>query len=152
MVRTIPADRFPAVVAAATRVFITHGYQRTQVQDVADALGLAKGTLYGYADGKAALFAAAVRYADGHEAWPVVADLPGRQPRIDGPPNVDAQHSRRIGDRVRVRAARGRRAAAAELRSRAGCESRVPSVARADDSRGSGQLVFDRGAADHLSR
>jgi AcrR family transcriptional regulator len=51
MVRTIPADRFPAVVAAAARVFITHGYQRTQVQDVADALGLAKGTLYGYADG-----------------------------------------------------------------------------------------------------
>jgi AcrR family transcriptional regulator len=76
MVRTIPADRFPAVVAAAARVFITHGYQRTQVQDVADALGLAKGTLYGYADGKAALFAAAVRYADGHEAWPAVADLP----------------------------------------------------------------------------
>jgi AcrR family transcriptional regulator len=76
MVRTIPADRFPAVVAAAARVFITHGYQRTQVQDVADALGLAKGTLYGYADGKAALFAAAVRYADCHEAWPAVADLP----------------------------------------------------------------------------
>ena len=76
MVRTIPADRFPAVVSAAARVFITHGYQRTQVQDVADALGLAKGTLYGYADGKAALFAAAVRYGDGHEAWPAVADLP----------------------------------------------------------------------------
>src|SRR5258706_9410648 len=76
MARTIPVDRFPAVVAAAARVFITHGYQRTQVQDVADALGLAKGTLSGYADGKAALFAAAVRYADGHEAWPAVADLP----------------------------------------------------------------------------
>jgi AcrR family transcriptional regulator len=76
MVRTIPADRFPAVVSAAARVFITHGYQRTQVQDVADALGLAKGTLYGYADGKAALFAASVRYGDGHEAWPAVAELP----------------------------------------------------------------------------
>jgi EAL domain-containing protein (putative c-di-GMP-specific phosphodiesterase class I) len=45
--RTIPADRFPAVVAAAAQVFITHGNQRCQ--------------------GKAALFAAAVRYADGHE-------------------------------------------------------------------------------------
>jgi AcrR family transcriptional regulator len=78
MVRTIPADRFPAVVAAAARVFITHGYQRSQVQDVADALGLAKGTLYGYADGKAALFAAAVRYADGHEPMPEVVDLPVR--------------------------------------------------------------------------
>ncbi|GAA3152772.1 AcrR family transcriptional regulator [Kribbella aluminosa] len=76
MVRTIPSDRFAAVVAAAARVFITHGYQRAQVQDVADELGLAKGTLYGYAQGKAALFAAAVRFADGHEPLPVPADLP----------------------------------------------------------------------------
>ena len=76
MARTIPADRFAVVVAAAARVFITHGYQRTQVQDVADALGLAKGTLYGYAQGKAALFAAAVRFADGHEPLPTPADLP----------------------------------------------------------------------------
>jgi AcrR family transcriptional regulator len=76
MARTIPADRFSAVVAASARAFITHGYQRTQVQDVADALGLAKGTLYGYAQGKAALFAAAVRYADGHEPMPSLTDLP----------------------------------------------------------------------------
>src|SRR5260370_35964169 len=76
MARTIPADRFSAVVAASARAFITHGYQRTQVQDVADALGLAKGTLYGYAQGKAALFAAAVRYADGHEPVPGLTDLP----------------------------------------------------------------------------
>ena len=76
MARTIPADRFAVVVAAAARVFITHGYQRAQVQDVADALGLAKGTLYGYAQGKAALFAAAVRFADGHEPLPTPADLP----------------------------------------------------------------------------
>jgi AcrR family transcriptional regulator len=68
--------RFATVVAAAARVFITHGYQRAQVQDVADALGLGKGTLYGYAEGKAALFAAAVRYADGHEPLPGHADLP----------------------------------------------------------------------------
>jgi AcrR family transcriptional regulator len=76
MVRTIPPDRFPAVVAAAAQVFITHGYHRTQVQDVADALGLAKGTMYGYAQGKAALFAAAVRFADGHEPMPTPVDLP----------------------------------------------------------------------------
>jgi AcrR family transcriptional regulator len=74
--RAIPADRFAAVVAAAARVFITHGYQRAQVQDVADTLGLGKGTLYGYAQGKAALFAVAVRYADGHEPLPTPADLP----------------------------------------------------------------------------
>jgi AcrR family transcriptional regulator len=72
----IPADRFAAVVAAAAQVFIAHGYQRAQVQDVADVLGLGKGTLYGYAHNKAALFAAAVRYADGHEPMPATADLP----------------------------------------------------------------------------
>lgn len=76
MARTVPPDRFSAVVSAAAQVFITHGYQRTQVQDVADALGLAKGTLYGYAQGKEALFAAAVRYADGHETLPAPEDLP----------------------------------------------------------------------------
>jgi AcrR family transcriptional regulator len=76
VVRVIPADRFAAVVHAAARVFIAHGYQRAQVQDVADVLGLGKGTLYGYAEGKAALFAAAVRYADGHEPLPGLADLP----------------------------------------------------------------------------
>jgi AcrR family transcriptional regulator len=76
VIRVIPAGRFAAVVAAAARVFIAHGYQRAQVQDVADVLGLGKGTLYGYASGKAALFAAAVRYADGHEPLPPPADLP----------------------------------------------------------------------------
>ena len=80
MARSIPSDRFAAVVAASARVFITHGYQRTQVQDVSDALGLAKGTLYGYAQGKAALFAAAVRYADAHEPMPLPADLPVAAP------------------------------------------------------------------------
>lgn len=80
MARTIPPNRFSAVVAAAAQVFIAHGYQRAQVQDVADVLGLAKGTLYGYARGKAALFAAAVRYADGQEALPALADLPVSAP------------------------------------------------------------------------
>jgi AcrR family transcriptional regulator len=81
--RSIPADRFAAVVDAAADVFITHGYQRAQIQDVADALGLGKGTLYGYADGKLALFAIAVRYADRHEPLPGPAHLPVPVP-IDG--------------------------------------------------------------------
>jgi AcrR family transcriptional regulator len=97
MARTIPADRFPAVVAAAARVFITHGYQRTQMQDVADALGLAKGTLYGYAQGKAALFAAAVRFADGHEPLPTPADLPVPAP-ADG--DIAALVARRLAGEI----------------------------------------------------
>ena len=56
--------------------FIAQGYRRTQMQDVADVLGVAKGTVYGYVDGKAALLAAAVRYADGVESLPETAALP----------------------------------------------------------------------------
>jgi AcrR family transcriptional regulator len=80
MVRTIPPGRFSVVITATAQVLITHGYHRTQVQDLADALGLANGTLYGYAQGKAALFAAAVRFADGHKPLPTPADLPVPDP------------------------------------------------------------------------
>jgi AcrR family transcriptional regulator len=65
-----------AVIEAAVSVFVTHGYRRTQMQDIADVLGLAKGTLYGYAATKEALFAAAVRYGDGLEPMPDTDALP----------------------------------------------------------------------------
>jgi AcrR family transcriptional regulator len=97
MARAIPSDRFEAVVAASARVFITHGYQRTQMQDVADALGLAKGTLYGYAQSKAALFAAAVRYADGHELIPGPSDLPVAAP---GAGEIAALVAERLGGEI----------------------------------------------------
>jgi AcrR family transcriptional regulator len=74
--RVIPQDRLPTVVDTAARVFVRHGYRRTQMQDVANELGLAKGTLYLYAGGKEALFAAALRYADGIEVVPDTGDLP----------------------------------------------------------------------------
>jgi len=80
--RAIPADRLSTVVDTAARVFIRHGYRRTQMQDVADELGLAKGTLYLYAGGKEALFAAALRYADGAESVPDTGDLPLPTPAL----------------------------------------------------------------------
>ena len=40
----------------AANVFIEQGYRRTQMADVADALGVAKGTLYLYVESKEALF------------------------------------------------------------------------------------------------
>jgi AcrR family transcriptional regulator len=76
MVRTIPPDRLRAALDAAALVFIAHGYRRTQMQDVAEALGLAKGTLYGYAQSKEALFAGAVRFADDAEPLPDPSKLP----------------------------------------------------------------------------
>lgn len=57
-------------------VFVTHGYRRTQMQDIADVLGLAKGTLYGYAATKEALFSAAIRYGDSLEPLPDNSALP----------------------------------------------------------------------------
>src|SRR4051794_38705196 len=47
-------------LATAARVFARHGYPGTDVQAVADAAGVAKGTLYLYFDSKQALFLAAV--------------------------------------------------------------------------------------------
>jgi len=76
MPRQMPPDRFAAVVAASAQVFVAHGFQRAQVQDVADVLGISKGALYGYATGKLALFSAALRYADGVEPLPDRSMLP----------------------------------------------------------------------------
>jgi AcrR family transcriptional regulator len=74
--RPIPPDRLERLIEVATNAFIAQGYQRTQVEDVAIALGVAKGTLYGYVESKAALFDVAVRCADGHEPLPSLSVLP----------------------------------------------------------------------------
>jgi len=62
--RRIPENRLKELLASATRVFVAHGYRRTQMADVAAALGVAKGTVYLSVESKAALFAACLRYAD----------------------------------------------------------------------------------------
>jgi AcrR family transcriptional regulator len=80
MARRIPPERFGQLVEVATKTFIGRGYRLTQMADVADALSIAKGTLYGYVESKEALFDAAVRYADGHLAEPDAAQLPLRTP------------------------------------------------------------------------
>jgi AcrR family transcriptional regulator len=64
MARQIPADRFELLIDTATQVFIEQGYRRTQMADIADAMGVAKGTLYLYVESKEALFDLACRWAD----------------------------------------------------------------------------------------
>jgi AcrR family transcriptional regulator len=64
MARQMPAQRFQDLVDAATAVFIVQGYRRTQMADVAEALGVAKGTVYLCVESKEALFDVALRYAD----------------------------------------------------------------------------------------
>jgi AcrR family transcriptional regulator len=76
----MPADRFQRLVEVATQVFIQLGYRRTQMSDVADALGVAKGTLYLYVESKEALFDLVVRSADVADAFAAPAELPVRTP------------------------------------------------------------------------
>lgn len=84
MARKAPDDRFQQLVDAACGVFIAQGYRRTQMADVADAMGVAKGTVYLYVESKEALFDVALRYADVPrpldplETMPVATPFPAR--------------------------------------------------------------------------
>jgi AcrR family transcriptional regulator len=74
-------DRLAALIETATRVFIAQGYRRTQMADVAAALGVAKGTLYLYVESKAALFDLVIRHAsDQVDVEAAVPALPLRTP------------------------------------------------------------------------
>jgi AcrR family transcriptional regulator len=81
MARSIPAGRLEQLVDCATRVFIDRGYRRTQMADVADALGVAKGTLYLYVESKEALFDLAARYADAERPFKNPPSLPAPSPK-----------------------------------------------------------------------
>jgi AcrR family transcriptional regulator len=69
------------------------------MEDVAQALGVAKGTLYGYVDGKATLFDACVRCADGHEPLPEPGQLPLQTPKQGTTvASVQARLLKEVGD------------------------------------------------------
>lgn len=76
MARKVPEGRFTQLIEVATKTFVVRGYRLTQMSDVAEALGVAKGTLYGYVESKEALFDAAVRFADGQGTLPEAGALP----------------------------------------------------------------------------
>ena len=81
MARQIPDDRLPQLLEAATRVFIEQGYRRTQMADVAAAMGVAKGTLYLYVESKEALFDLVCRYADQPPSAGDAPTFPIRSPK-----------------------------------------------------------------------
>jgi AcrR family transcriptional regulator len=64
VVRAAQVLRIERLIEVATRIFIEHGYRRARMEDVAEALGVAKGTLYLYVENKDALFDLVVRSAD----------------------------------------------------------------------------------------
>ena len=80
MPRKIPENRLVELVQAATETFIRLGYRRTQMSDIAERLGVAKGTLYLYVESKEALFDLSVRYADHPEELRRPLDLPFTTP------------------------------------------------------------------------
>ena len=81
MARSIPDDRLARLVECATEVFIAQGYRRTQMADVAKALGVAKGTLYLYVESKDALFDLVARRADDTHQFAKPPALPIRTPK-----------------------------------------------------------------------
>jgi hypothetical protein len=42
VLRTTPSDRLPKLLDAAAATFVEHGFQRTQMDDIADRLGVSK--------------------------------------------------------------------------------------------------------------
>jgi AcrR family transcriptional regulator len=81
--RSIPEDRLQDLLACATRVFLEQGYRRTQIADVAQALGIAKGTVYLYVQSKQALFYAVLTHADGEVPLASAVELPLGVPDLD---------------------------------------------------------------------
>lgn len=77
----MPPDRLAQLVRCATAVFIAQGYQRTQMADIAAALGIAKGTLYLYVESKDALFDLVLRCADAEQPLAHLPPLPLPTPK-----------------------------------------------------------------------
>ncbi len=81
MPRAIPDSRFEDLIRTATGIFIAQGYRRTQMADVAEAMGLAKGTVYSYVESKEALFDVVVRHADREGPAELPSHLPVPTPK-----------------------------------------------------------------------
>jgi len=64
MPRATPSDRFSKLLDTAAGAFVEHGFQRTQMDDIAERLGVSKGTIYRAVDSKEILFAAVVEWGD----------------------------------------------------------------------------------------
>jgi len=57
--------RWVELVRAATEVFLSKGYKRTQMADITDSMGLSAGAIYRYVESKEALFDLVVRAGAG---------------------------------------------------------------------------------------
>jgi len=80
----VPGRRRQDIRDAAARIFFEKGYGATSMQEIADAVGLLKGSLYHYFDGKEALLYEILRsgYEDATRSLNEVWALEGALPRI----------------------------------------------------------------------
>src|SRR6266540_4572499 len=69
-------DRLEDVVQAGAEVFARRGYRRTQMADVAAAMGVSPGNLYNYVDSKDALFYLVLRRMLGERPGDLPLELP----------------------------------------------------------------------------
>ena len=58
MPRQTPPDRLEKILAVAATAFVEHGFHRTQMDDIALALDVSKGTVYRSVESKEALLVA----------------------------------------------------------------------------------------------
>lgn len=70
MPRASPSDRLARLLDAAAAAFVEHGFQRTQMDDIAERLGVSKGTIYRAVDSKESLFAAVIEWGDSPDSAP----------------------------------------------------------------------------------
>jgi AcrR family transcriptional regulator len=82
MSRVTPPDRWAKLLDAAAAAFVEHGFHRTQMDDVAERLGVSKGTIYRAVDSKDALFAAVIAWGDDPDHASATA--------VTGSPNLGA--------------------------------------------------------------
>jgi len=113
--RPIPEDRLSRLVDVATGVFIEQGFRHTRMEDVAEALGVAKGTVYLYVENKEALFDLVCRSADRPFEQP--PELPVKSPAAGATIRyiVDRLSSGQVMPALAEALAGGRRAARDEL-------------------------------------
>jgi AcrR family transcriptional regulator len=78
MARRIPTDRLAKLLDAAAETFIANGFHRTQMDDVAERLGVSKGTIYRSVESKEALLGAVLDYADTPESLPDGGSIPAK--------------------------------------------------------------------------
>jgi AcrR family transcriptional regulator len=82
MRRGTPEQRIEAILDSAIKLFMRYGYRRAQIADIAEAVGIAPGTIYRYVESKEALFDLALQQACGqtplidYERLPIASSTP----------------------------------------------------------------------------